>query len=72
MLQNICVSAYKRLGIFLQLNQAMNYDFCPWANAYVYWLKKPIGWFVLGLLAPFFLGSTFRHRLIWQLLESAS
>ncbi len=56
MLQNICVSAYKRLGIFLQLNQAMNYDFCPWANAYVYWLKKPIGWFVLGFLAAVLLG----------------
>lgn len=22
----------------------MNYDFCPWANRYVYWLKRPIGW----------------------------
>ena len=56
MLQNICVTAYKRLGIFFQLHQAMNYDFCPWANAYVYWLKKPIGWFVLGLLAAVLLG----------------
>lgn len=24
-------------------------DFCPWANRYVYWLKEPIGWFVIGL-----------------------
>jgi len=22
----------------------LNYDFCPWANRYVYWLKRPIGW----------------------------
>lgn len=23
-------------------------DFCPWANRYVYWLKEPIGWFVMA------------------------
>ena len=23
-------------------------DFCPWANKFVYWLKEPIGWFVLA------------------------
>ena len=28
-----------------------NYDFCPWANRYVYWLRKPIGWFVIGAVA---------------------
>jgi uncharacterized protein (DUF58 family) len=28
-----------------------HYDFCPWANRYVYWLKQPIGWFVAGALA---------------------
>ena len=28
-----------------------NYDFCPWANRYVYWLRKPIGWFVIGAAA---------------------
>jgi len=22
---------------------ALHYDFCPWANRYVYWLKKPVG-----------------------------
>jgi|GEM_PF-1158083 len=26
-------------------------DFCPWANRYCYWLKEPVGWFCLGLLA---------------------
>ncbi len=28
-----------------------NHDFCPWANGYVYWLKQPIGWFVVGAFA---------------------
>ncbi|MEL6110197.1 MAG: DUF58 domain-containing protein [Planctomycetota bacterium] len=23
-------------------------DFCPWATRFVYWLKEPIGWFVLA------------------------
>jgi uncharacterized protein (DUF58 family) len=23
-------------------------DFCPWANRFVYWLKEPVGWFVLA------------------------
>ncbi|MGE0760231.1 MAG: DUF58 domain-containing protein [Pirellulaceae bacterium] len=26
----------------------LHWDFCPWANKYVYWLKQPIGWFVVG------------------------
>lgn len=28
-----------------------HYDFCPWANRYVYWLKQPIGWLAAGALA---------------------
>lgn len=35
---------------------ALNYDFCPWANRYVYWLKQPIGWFVLAATAALFIG----------------
>ena len=23
-------------------------DFCPWANRFVFWLKEPVGWFVLA------------------------
>lgn len=38
------------------IHGAMNFDFCPWANKYVYWLKKPIGWVVLALLASLLLG----------------
>ena len=30
----------QRIGEFL------NYDFSPFANPYVYWLKKPVGWVV--------------------------
>ncbi len=33
-----------------------HYDFCPWANRYVYWLKQPIGWFALGALAALLVG----------------
>jgi uncharacterized protein (DUF58 family) len=38
------------------IHGVMNFDFCPWANKYVYWLKKPIGWVVLALLASLLLG----------------
>ena len=31
-------------------------DFCPWANKYVYWLKEPIGWFVMGLAVSVLVG----------------
>jgi hypothetical protein len=34
----------------------MNADFCPWANKYVYWLKKPIGWVFFALLSSVLLG----------------
>lgn len=30
------------------LGQALNYDFCPQFNQYVYWLKKPFGWVMCG------------------------
>ncbi len=30
------------------LSRVMTTDFCPWANRFVYWLKEPIGWFVLA------------------------
>jgi len=38
------------------LGGALTHDFCPWANRYVYWLKTPIGWMVLALLASLLLG----------------
>lgn len=39
-----------------QLSGALNHDFCPWANRYVYWLKRPIGWVLLALLSSMVLG----------------
>jgi uncharacterized protein (DUF58 family) len=42
---------------FLQLlTDSLNYDFCPSANRYVYWLKQPIGWFVLAAAAALVIG----------------
>jgi len=32
-----------------RLTSVLVTDFCPWANRYVYWLKEPIGWFVMAL-----------------------
>lgn len=32
------------------------YDFCPWANRYVYWLKQPIGWLLVAALASVLIG----------------
>ena len=50
----------RTLRWYKQLNGGLNYDFCPWANRYVYWLKDPIGWVVCGALfsalVGFFLG----------------
>ena len=41
---------------YSHLNRSLNHDFCPWANAYVYWLKKPIGWVTLAFVASLLLG----------------
>lgn len=30
------------------LSRVLTTDFCPWANRFVYWLKEPVGWFVLA------------------------
>ena len=38
-------------GWWAKLTAFGNYDFCPWANHYVYWLKKPLGWFIVGVVA---------------------
>lgn len=41
----------RRLSLARRLSELGNHDFCPWANRYVYWLKQPIGWFVVGATA---------------------
>lgn len=42
--------------LLTRVGSAMHYDFCPWANRYVYWLKRPIGWVVLAFAASLLLG----------------
>jgi uncharacterized protein (DUF58 family) len=34
-----------------------NRDFCPGANKYVYWLKEPVGWFVVALAVSLLVGA---------------
>jgi len=38
------------------LHHALTTDFCPWANRYVYWLKEPIGWFVMAFVTSIMVG----------------
>lgn len=40
-----------------RVSQLLTADFCPWANRFVYWLKEPIGWFVLATLASVLVGA---------------
>ena len=51
--------------------RAMNHDFCPGANQYVYWMKKPVGWVVAGTvfsaLVGYFIGPQ-GYILMWALL----
>ncbi len=35
----------------------LTHDYCPSANRYVYWLKEPIGWFVLAMVASVLVGA---------------
>ena len=44
------------LRLFGHLAGTLNRDFCPGANRYVYWLKQPIGWFVLAAAAALSIG----------------
>jgi len=41
---------------FSKLSESLHYDFCPWLNSYVYWLKKPIGWVIGAFLSSLLLG----------------
>ena len=38
------------------LASALNYDFCPSFNRYLYWLKQPIGWLVCAILSSCLVG----------------
>lgn len=46
------------------LGSMANHDFCPWANRYVYWLKQPVGWFVVATGASLLVGA-FLNPLGW-------
>jgi uncharacterized protein (DUF58 family) len=48
------------------MSRIMTTDFCPWANRYVYWLKEPLGWFVLAFTASVLVGA-FLSPLGWSL-----
>ncbi|MGB7329085.1 MAG: DUF58 domain-containing protein [Rubripirellula sp.] len=47
----------------------MTTDFCPWANRFVYWLKEPIGWFVLATAVSVLIGLYF-SPIGWTLAAS--
>ncbi len=50
---------------FRRFTGVLNHDFCPWANRYVYWLKQPIGWFILAATAALVIGvSVAPHALV--------
>ena len=38
------------------LSTLLNTDFCPWANQYVYWLKKPLGILIVAAFASLLCG----------------
>ncbi|KLU06687.1 hypothetical protein RISK_001251 [Rhodopirellula islandica] len=46
-------------------------DFCPWANRFVYWLKEPIGWFVLATAISVIVG-LYLSPIGWVLAASLS
>ncbi len=48
------------------VTRLLNTDFCPWLNRYVYWLKEPVGWFVVAGLASVLVG-LFLSPLGWAL-----
>jgi len=59
-------SASKMLAPLVAIGQ---HEFCPWANRYVYWLKQPIGWFVVGAAAAT-LTAVFLEPRVWIIVGS--
>lgn len=41
----------------LLISNLLNQDFCPGFNSYVYWLKEPVGWFVLATCVSVLVGA---------------
>ncbi len=50
----------------LSILKVMNHDFCPNANRYVYWLKQPIGWFVLAIACSI-LVALYANPIAWKI-----
>ncbi len=44
-------------GLVGRLDTLATHDFCPWVNRYVYWLKEPVGWFVVALAISVLVGA---------------
>ncbi len=61
----------KRHNLLGQLDRVTNYDFCPWLNRYVYWLKEPAGWFVVALAISLLVGA-FLSPLGWTVAAGLS
>ncbi|TWU31121.1 DUF58 domain-containing protein [Novipirellula artificiosorum] len=53
------------------LSRVMTTDFCPWANRFLYWLKEPIGWFVLATAVSVMVG-LYLSPIGWTLAASLS
>ncbi len=51
------------------LAKILTTDFCPWANRFVYWLKEPIGWFVVATAISCIIGLYF-SPVGWSLAAS--
>lgn len=58
------MSETSRVANWSTLASLANRDFCPWANRYVYWLKQPVGWFVIATVASLLVG-TFLSPIGW-------
>ena len=54
-----------------RLSRILTTDFCPWANRFVYWLKEPIGWFVVATSISCIIGLYF-SPIGWSLAASLS
>ena len=53
------------------LGKALNHDFCPDYNKYVYWIKKPFGWMVIAIPACGLVGLLVAPQgyvLMWSLI----
>jgi hypothetical protein len=48
----------KPKDIFTRTIEAANHDFCPWAEAYVRWLRHPLAWLIIAAVVSLLAGMT--------------